>query len=329
MNGSVIVCIHISISAGIVNRVNRNGQHVVRTVGNNGKLSGGTGWERIAVLHGGLYLKESGGIVDHAADLINGALIIGTILIYADRIAYMQLGYHLLRNRKGDGLTASAGNHGQKHLGSHVIVHLNVAGLHLAGNRCSHVCKLHLIIIVQLCGIIGDLGILGLSLSLLKCHTCDITCREQRLLTSQIGIGVIHSLLRGFHLESCCLYLLGIDLADWLSLLYHITCFYEHIGDLTGCLRINVNHIRRLYLAHQAAVQFNTSHLRVLYIHHRNKVFLLHRLFAHCADAGRNRNHRYDHSCNYHFLFHSCLLLFSTFYDRDSFILITKSGLHA
>ena len=102
----------------------------------------------------------------------------------------MQLGYHLLRNGKGDGLAARAGNHGQKHLGGHIIVNLNIAGLHLTRDRCSHICKLHLVIVIQLCGIISDLCILCLGLRLLKCHTGDIACRKQCLLAGQVGIGI-------------------------------------------------------------------------------------------------------------------------------------------
>ena len=189
-------------------------------------------------------------------------------------------------------------------------MNLDVAGFYLAGDRRGYIRELHLIIIIQLCGIVCDLGVLRLGLGLLKCHTGDIACRKQCLLTSQVGIGIVHGLLRGFHLESRCLYLFGINLADWLSLLHHITCLYKHIGDFTGCLRINVNHVRRLYLAHQAAVQLNASHLRVLYVYYRNQGFLFHRLLAHCADTSHNRNRRYYHSCNYYFLFHSCLLFF-------------------
>ena len=38
MHGSVVICIHISIAAGIVNGVNRNSQYIIRTVRNDGKL---------------------------------------------------------------------------------------------------------------------------------------------------------------------------------------------------------------------------------------------------------------------------------------------------
>ena len=190
MHGSIVIGINVSVTAGVVNCVNRNGQHIVCAIRNDRQLRGRSGRKRIAVVHRCLDLKQAGRIVDHAADLVDGTLVIGSVFIDRNRVTDMQLRSDLLRNREGNGLAALAGNNSQQNLGCYVVMDLDVADLHLTGDRCSHICKLHLVIVIQLCGIISDLCILCLGLRLLKCHTGDIACRKQCLLAGQVGIGI-------------------------------------------------------------------------------------------------------------------------------------------
>ena len=69
-------------------------------------------------------------------------------------------------------------------------MHLDITAFYLSGNRCCHIGKFYLIIVIQLCRIIIDLRILRLSLRLFKGHACNVACRKQCLLSGKVRVGI-------------------------------------------------------------------------------------------------------------------------------------------
>ena len=150
---------------------------------------------------------------------------------------------HTLCYRKVYLLCSLSGNHADNVLGAYVVVNLHADAFHLAGNRRCDGTELYLVVIGDLSGIILELSHPGAALNLLKGLLGHISALKENSGSLQLLVGVLHVDSGCLHAVLRCVYHLGINVADRLSLCDHVAGLYIDLCDLSSGLRNNGSHL--------------------------------------------------------------------------------------